>query len=90
MVTEKMIEAACKAVIEKSGYVWPNGFSDEEKSVGRENMRVALEAALCDCQERVHYVEGVADLAMKHRDEAEAALSAQAPAYVPYGIEKNG
>lgn len=45
-ITDEMIEAGCAAIVEARGYVWPNGFDDDEIKTGRENMRLALEAAL--------------------------------------------
>jgi len=44
-ITDEMIEVANRAVIEKRGYKYPGLFTDEELRIGRENMKVALEAA---------------------------------------------
>src|SRR5882757_10811065 len=54
---------------------------EEMKSIGNEppmsiyKAMHALTYALREANERVHYAEGTAALAMKHRDEAEARLA---------------
>ncbi|XHE14386.1 hypothetical protein PCC82_06530 [Agrobacterium deltaense] len=45
-ISDVMVELACKAVTDRRGFVWPDEFTDEEKTIGRENMRAALEAVL--------------------------------------------
>jgi len=45
-VTDEMIEAACAAILELRGFKWPDGCDEEELTIGRQNMAVALTAAL--------------------------------------------
>ncbi len=45
-ITDEMIEAGCAAIGEARGYKWPGDFDDDETKTGRENMRLALTAAL--------------------------------------------
>lgn len=64
MVSDEMVELACKAVTERRGFVWPNEFSDDEKNIGRENMRAALEAALSsEAEPVVEIVEAASPIA---------------------------
>jgi len=63
---------------------------EEMKSIGNEpSMSIykamhALTYALREANERVHYAEGTAALAMKHRDEAEAKLADARKALEPF------
>jgi len=46
-------------------------------AIDQDSARIeALEAQLAEANDRVHYAEGTAALAMKHRDDAESALAA--------------
>lgn len=78
-VTDETVELGCKAIADQRGYVWPDEFSDDEKKIGRENMRAALTAALSDKQagevkaqdiiDRSHtIVDDVLDMALYLRD----------------------
>ncbi|QTG12926.1 hypothetical protein G6M86_06575 [Agrobacterium tumefaciens] len=46
-ITEAMVDAGCKAIIDLRGHgKWPADFSLADQSIGRQNIRAALEAAL--------------------------------------------
>ena len=45
-VTDDMIEAACAAIMKLRGYRWPSSCDDEEQRIARENITVALAAAI--------------------------------------------
>jgi|GEM_PF-4874128 len=46
-ITEAMVDAGCKAIIDLRGHgEWPTDFTPADQSVGRQNIRAALEAAL--------------------------------------------
>ena len=44
----------------------------KEQAIGAWNTRDEMRREFHNLSERVHYAEGTADLAMKHRDDAEA------------------
>lgn len=52
-VTDEMVEAGCAAVLKLGGEAWPIDCDDEEQKTARENIRVALEAALLCAFEQV-------------------------------------